>query len=61
MGAQQTYVDSGTPFPVTVSTYDFMDETIGANYSYSIEVEAEVATSGVFLYSVGIETNKRVY
>jgi hypothetical protein len=57
VGAQQTY--TGTS--LTVSTYDFADETMTANYSYSIEVESEKANTGTKLYSVGIETSKRVY
>jgi hypothetical protein len=61
VGAQQTYVDSGTPFPVTVSTYDFADETMSANHSYVIEIEAKVVTAGVKLYSIGLESSKRVY
>jgi len=61
VGAQQTYTDAGTPYDVTVSTYDFTDETMAANYSYSIEVESEKANTGTKLYSVGAETSKRVY
>ena len=61
MGAQQSYTDPSSPYPVTVSTYNFTDETMSANYSYVIEVESVKATTGVRLYSVGIETSKRVY
>ena len=61
VGAQQTYTDAGTPYDVTVSTYDFADETMAANYSYSIEIESEVASTGSRLYAVGIESSKRVY
>jgi hypothetical protein len=61
VGAQQTYTDAGSPYDVTVSTYDFADETMAADTSYSIEVEAEVAATGSNLFAVGIETSKRVY
>ena len=61
VGSQQTYKDTGVPWDVTVSTYDFQDETMAANYSYSIEVESEVVMTGVNLFAVGIESSKRVY
>ncbi|MBP7279296.1 MAG: hypothetical protein KBA11_07780, partial [Sedimentibacter sp.] len=61
IGAAQTYTDPGTPYPVTVSTYDFADETMADNCSYSIAVDSVVAASGVYLYAVGVETSKRVY
>lgn len=61
VGAQQTYTDAGSPFDVTVSAYDFADETMGAGYSYSIEVESEVVAAGVKLFAVGVETSKRVF
>lgn len=61
VGAQQTYTDAGAPYNVTVSTYDFTDETMGMNYAYAIEVESELGSSGVNLFSVGIESSKRVY
>ena len=61
VGAQQTYTDAGTPYDVTVSTCDFTDEIMSANYSYSIEVESEKTNTGTKLYSVGVETSKRVY
>jgi len=49
------------PFDVTVSTYDFPDETLAADTSYAIEVESVKASSSVALYSAGVETSKRVY
>ncbi|MBN1900597.1 hypothetical protein JW926_04640, partial [Candidatus Sumerlaeota bacterium] len=61
VGTQQTYTDTGSPYDVTVSVYDFTDETMSANYSYAIEIEAEMASSGVNLFAAGIETSKRVY
>jgi len=61
IGSQQTYTDPSSPYPVTVSTYNFADETMSANYSYLIEVESVKASTGVRLYSVGIESSKRVY
>jgi len=62
VGAQRTFTDAKSPYDVTVSTYDLTpDETMAANHSYSIEVESEKVTSGVKLFSVGVETSKRVY
>lgn len=61
VGSQQTYTDSGSPYDVTVSVYDFSDETISENYSYSIEVQSEIASLGVRVFSFGIETSKRVF
>jgi hypothetical protein len=61
VGAQQIYTDAGSPYDVTVSTYDFSDETMGANHAYAIEVESEIAASGAKLFSVGIESSKRIY
>jgi hypothetical protein len=60
-GAQQIYTDPSSPYPVTVNTYNFTDETMSVNYSYVIEVESVKATTGVRLYSVGVESSKRVY
>ena len=57
VGSQQTYTNNA----VTVSTYDFADETISGDCSYAIEVESVVTDSETRLYSVGIETSKRVY
>jgi hypothetical protein len=56
VGAQQS---PSTSASVTVTTYDVADETMDANTSYIIEVESEVTSTGVNLYSAGIETNKR--
>ena len=61
VGAQQTYTDSSYPYEITVSTYDFSDETMQENYSYSIEVQSVVSSIGVKVYSIGIETAKRVF
>ena len=61
VGAPQTYIDSTGVKQVRVTTYDLPDETMAANYSYSIEIESEKITSGVKLFSVGVETSKRVY
>jgi hypothetical protein len=60
VGAQQTFVDAGTPFPVTYSIYDFADETMEARHAYEIEVESVVPWGGVNLFGVGIESSKRV-
>jgi hypothetical protein len=56
VGAQQS---PSTSASVTVTTYDLADETMDANTSYIIEVESEVTSTGVNLYSVGTETNQR--
>ena len=66
IGSQQTYTDSAPPYDITVCSgspeyYDFPDETMTAGYVYAIEVESEVVTAGTKLYSVGVETSKRVY
>jgi len=62
VGAQLPYIDSAGDLNININTYDFADETMQANYSYSIEVESVVDNPvGVRLYSVGIETSKRVY
>jgi len=61
VGAQQTFKDSSAPFDVTVSTYDFADETMAENYSYAMEVLSDLSTTGVRLFSVGVETSKRAY
>ena len=62
VGAQQSYIDSAGDLNININTYDFADETMQANYSYSIEVESVVDNPvGVRLYSFGIETSKRVY
>ena len=60
VGAQQTFVDAGTPFPVTYSTYDFADETMEVRHAYEIEVESVVPWGGVNLFGAGIESSKRV-
>ena len=60
VGAEQTYTDPGAVFPVTVSTYDFADETTVEGTSYRIEVKAVVATTATNLFSVGLETSQRV-
>ncbi|MCX7000651.1 MAG: hypothetical protein NT106_10225 [Candidatus Sumerlaeota bacterium] len=65
VGAQQTYTDSASPYDITVCSgapeyYDFADETTVTGYVYGIEVESEVVSTGTRLYSVGIETSKRV-
>jgi pectin methylesterase-like acyl-CoA thioesterase len=57
VGAEQTYIGAN----VTVSVYDFADETMAADTSYSIEVQSVVASREARLFSVGIETSKRVY
>jgi len=61
VGAQQTYTDAGSPYDVTVSTYDFADETMAADNSYAIEVESVFSSVGVSVYAVGVETSKRVF
>jgi hypothetical protein len=61
VGAQQTYTDLGTPYPVTLSTYDIADTTLDADTFYAIEIKSQMMATGVNLYSVGIETSKRVY
>jgi hypothetical protein len=66
IGSQQTYTDSASPYDITICSgapeyYDFPDETMTAGYVYAIEVESEVASAGTKLYSVGVETSKRVY
>lgn len=61
VGSQQTYTDSASPYDVTVNTYDFSDETLEVNYAYAIEVESEIAATGAKLFSVGIESSKRIY
>jgi len=60
VGAQQTYTDAEEPYDVAVSVYDFDDETMAANHSYTIEVESAVVSAGVKLFAVGLEMSKRV-
>jgi len=61
VGVQQTYTDAGAPYDVTISTYTLpAAETMAANASYQIEIESEVAATGVNLYSVGVESTTRV-
>jgi hypothetical protein len=60
IGAQQTYTDAGAPYDITTSEYDVADETMAASTTYAIEVEAQAVT-GVNLFSVGVETSKRIY
>jgi len=60
VGAQQTYTDADAPYDVIVSIYDFDDETMAANHSYTIEVESAVVSAGVKLFAVGLEMSKRV-
>ncbi|HON49466.1 MAG TPA: hypothetical protein PLI82_02615 [Candidatus Sumerlaeota bacterium] len=59
VGAQQTYTDADAPYDVAVSVYDFDDETMAANHSYTIEVESAVVSAGVKLFAVGLEMSKR--
>lgn len=60
VGVQQTYVDAGTPFPVTLSSYTLpATETVAEGYSYQIEVQSVVATSAAYLYAVGYKTSAR--
>ncbi len=61
IGAAQTYVDAGTPFPVTPSVYDMADFTLAAGKCYRIAVESVYASVGVDLVGVGEETSKRAY
>lgn len=58
VGAEQTPAASAS---VTVTTYDFADETMSADTSYSIRVDAVLAVTSVLVYSVGVESSKRVY
>ncbi len=61
VGAEQTYIDSASPYDITLSTYDLPDETTQSGYSYIIQIKCVKATTGAYLYSVGVETSKRVY
>jgi hypothetical protein len=62
VGAQQTVTDT-TPYAVTVSTYTLPSpETMADNTSYQIEILSTITgATSLKLYSVGIETSKRVY
>ncbi len=57
VGTQQSYTSAN----VACAVYDFADETMADNYSYSIEIESEVLSVGVYLYSAGIEAGMRVF
>lgn len=61
VGTLQSSTNTGG---VTVVTYNIDDETMAANTTYALIVNAEVVDGGaeaIDVYSAGIETNKRVY
>jgi len=56
VGAEQHY----TAENIQVKTYDVPDFTLEANYSYQIKIFSDLNDIGLDLYSVGIETQKRL-
>lgn len=61
VSASDSYTDNVPDLDVKVSVFDLPDAALSVNYSYSIEVISDVASYAVRLYSVGIETSKRIY